>query len=846
MKFITKLIALLIAIWAVMPVNTALAEETTIIYVSTTGSDEGNGSWENPYLTLSKAVEASRSFDGKRIIRLRGGQYSITSTVNLNSSDTGLTIENTYGEAVELTGGKSIPCSLFTKVTDEAVLNRVISKSGRENLMQVYLPDAGITDYGTLRILGAAASVYFSPSLTYNDRHMSYARYPNDSYLYTKDIIRDGSETSNREVEFTLANNNRYTRWTQAKDIWALSYIAYDWAEMFAPLTIDFETGHMVTVTGGTYYAESGRRIKFMNLLEEIDIPEEHYIDRETGYLYIYPPEDMQQDGEFIFTTLNSRILRISGGSDITVRGIRFSGSLKDAIYASNSPDLKIDACEITNVGDYAITISSCQDAIVSNCYIHDVSGGGIKITGGNRTTLTPGNIRVENCHIERFMIQKRTYYPAVHIEGVGHTVSHCEINDSPHNGILFKGNEHTIEYNEFYELCNDSADVGAIYAGRNWTMRGNVIRYNYFHDMDLITNPTGMKSNAVYLDDCFASAEVYGNYFYNCSSVGLYGGGRYNTFENNIMIENDLPFVFDNRGLNWMSTSDSKMGLTGVPYKTGIWAETYPELVGIKDDQPEAPKHNIIKGNVIYKTPDYNIAAEVYEYGTVEDNITITDTSSFADYKNRDFTVLPDSEIYKKLPGFKTADFKSIGRYPYTYENQAPVPEISELKISGSSVSGNKLSVSYKFKSDGYYEGDTTVSWYISDSAAGPFVRISNNKTFTTTDSMRGRYLMAEVTPVNCEGIKGKAIFTAPFLVHRPTNGEALEITQTDNGISVKNKDSSPIKLAVFSPSYTENNGFKIMDNLTVSYTSILDFAEISCNENDIILTTDNLEPVK
>ena len=49
---------------------------------------------------------------------------------------------------------------------------------------------------------------------------------------------------------------------------------------------------------------------------------------------------------------------------------------------------------------------------------------------------------------------------------------------------IVFGGNEHLIEFNEIHDVCHESNDAGAIYGGRDWTMRGTVIRYNYFHDI--------------------------------------------------------------------------------------------------------------------------------------------------------------------------------------------------------------------------------------------------------------------------------------------------------------------------------------------------------------------------
>ncbi|MDY4975701.1 MAG: stalk domain-containing protein, partial [Clostridia bacterium] len=230
---------------------------------------------------------------------------------------------------------------------------------------------------------------------------------------------------------------------------------------------------------------------------------------------------------------------------------------------------------------------------------------------------------------------------------------------------ILYYGNNHTVEYNDVSKACMETSDQGAIYSGRNWTCRGNIIRYNYIHDMKMINTTTGMKIQAIYLDDMHSSTEVYGNVIYNVYAATLFGGGRNNTFRNNVMIDCEEPFRMDNRGLTWADTSEDSQMMTRlkeVPYTTGIWAETYPELVNILEDDPAVPKYNTITGNVSYRTPEYNLASEVIQYGTFENNITLKDTKAFADYKNKDFTILEDSEVYQKLPDFEPIPFSEIG----------------------------------------------------------------------------------------------------------------------------------------------------------------------------------------
>ena len=74
----------------------------TTIYVSISGSDGGDGSALHPFLTLHKAVAASRAIEAKPVtIVIRPGRYPQTSELTLTPADNGLTIEaETPGTAV--------------------------------------------------------------------------------------------------------------------------------------------------------------------------------------------------------------------------------------------------------------------------------------------------------------------------------------------------------------------------------------------------------------------------------------------------------------------------------------------------------------------------------------------------------------------------------------------------------------------------------------------------------------------------------------------------------------------------------------------------------------------------
>ena len=89
----------------------------------------------------------------------------------------------------------------------------------------------------------------------------------------------------------------------------------------------------------------------------------------------------------------------------------------------------------------------------------------------------------------------------------------------------------------------------------------------------------------AIYLDDFTSGTLVYGNICYRASRATLLGGGRDNTFENNIFIECDPSVHVDARGLGWakyyFENNNRFLDLMeAVNYKEPPYSEKYPNFL--------------------------------------------------------------------------------------------------------------------------------------------------------------------------------------------------------------------------------------------------------------------------
>jgi len=321
----------------------------------------------------------------------------------------------------------------------------------------------------------------------------------------------------------------------------------------------------------------------------------------------------------------------------------------------------RIIGCTLRNLGGWAINISGGSNNGVIGCDIYETGNGGISLSGGERKSLKPAKHFAENNHIHNYGRWNRMYQSAISIDGVGNRAGNNLIHNAPHMAISFGGNDHIIELNEIHSVCYESNDAGAIYAGRDWTMRGTVIRHNYMHH---INGFEGKGCVGVYLDDMFCGTKIYGNVFYKVTRAAFIGGGRDCLVENNIFVDCDPALHIDGRALNWANYHvDTTMPdrLLEMPYKDALWSERYPELIKILEDEPAAPKGNIIARNISQGGKWDEVYGDARPYVTFEDNLVDTDPHLIIQ-PPAGFQLRSDSPAFEL--GFKPIPYDNIGIY--------------------------------------------------------------------------------------------------------------------------------------------------------------------------------------
>jgi DNA invertase Pin-like site-specific DNA recombinase len=297
----------------------------------------------------------------------------------------------------------------------------------------------------------------------------------------------------------------------------------------------------------------------------------------------------------------------------------------------------------------------------VVGCDIYQAGQGGIHLEGDDRKTLTPAGHYADNNHVHHTARWDPVYQQGITAFGVGNSVTHNLIDHVPHIAIGFTGNDQVIEYNEIHSAVFQPNDAGAIYTSppdETWSMRGHRIRYNYLHDI------RGFRSKGcfgVYLDDCFSSADISGNVFYDVATAILIGGGRDNIIMNNMFIKCDRAFSIDARGLGWAKgVGDfTTKELIALNYKQPPWSIHYPELLNLLEDEPLAPKGNVVARNICWGGKWGSTEAKAVPFFTNTNNFLDTDPR----FRDAPSFQLEDDSPALKL-GFQRIPFEKIGLY--------------------------------------------------------------------------------------------------------------------------------------------------------------------------------------
>lgn len=616
------------------------------VYVSPQGLDSRVGSASAPVRTLARALEISRSRSKEAgvpcRISLAPGDYPVENTLELGSIDDGLTIDG--GGLARILGGKRITTG-WQIVTDSKVIAR-LNPNARGKVMFVNLRQAGLTP-GELRLRGFHdASPSSALELFMNGQPMQIARWPNAGQWATT-VAKVGEKSFSYE-------GDRPKSWKTPNDPWIFGYLHYDWCDTYDRAILVDPSARTVELSREPEYGiEAKRRFYFFNILEELDTPGEYFVDRPTDTLYFWPPSP-PANADMLASEVEGPIFHLKDAPHVLLKGLCLEAGRQGAILIEGGNDDRVESCLIRNFGTYGVAIHNGKNSGVAHCDLTGLGTRGIELIGGDRKTLTSGGLYAEDNHIWAYSRWPRTYQPGIAIEGVGVRVAHNLIEDAPHNAILLSGNDHRVEYNDIRRVCLETGDSGAVYMGRNLTMRGNQIRYNRFRDIVPTVTTEGAYTNvmSVYLDDQWCGTTIFGNVFEGKGTGIQIGGGRDNVVENNLFVDKDLALILDQRGKNW--AKDKEEGFRQEARELHVdkppYSSRYPRLASFfGEDVMTATGNAFVRNLVAGKRP-----------------FDFQDGLSPASLEYHDNVLIPNATLAQalaKVPvGFKAIPLSKIG----------------------------------------------------------------------------------------------------------------------------------------------------------------------------------------
>ena len=706
-KMLLVLLSICLLLSSVAPV--ALASEDKIyLYVAADGSENGDGSLTNPFSSIEKARDEIRRLKaaGKNpaegfVVYLRGGNYGIDKGIVFEAQDSGTSeapiVYATYpGEKATIVGGASIDAKHFVPLNNEDIRARVVDETAKNKIMQIDLGALGYTNFGENFLRGEYSYIAplptntpaNAPEIVVDGELMTLARYPNDGNMLIKEVIKEGfnkdslpSDISEEDKQAAVnecfiitPQDDRIKYWTKATDALMHGFWHFDWADQSVYIkNIDVENNTIESNIGSIYGVMKGQRFYVYNLPEEIDMPGEYYLDKNTNILYIYPPEGFKENSEIKISLLTDNILEVNGANHIDFKGIDFTTSRKSAVAINSGNNIRVMDANIEYTSDYAVKIENeARNCGVINCHIYEVDGG-VSLNGGVAESLTPGHNYVENCEIEAFSRITKTYRAAVSINGVENRVSNNEIHNGSHLAISFGGFDHLIENNEIYDVVKESDDMGAIYGGQTWLYRGLRVVGNYIHDITT-ESKQGVGISAVYLDGCQCDVTIEGNIVENVDGNAFWiNGGRDNVIKDNIVVNCktavkltcvDLDLFPYERRLNSIVKSSIWTNPEEELWKKEPFISRYPEMLQMFDDEPNIPKYNKVHRNLVVNSEEYKLEQLNENLLDMKNNYVTGKNPGFKDMMLGNYNLREDSIVFNEIPGFAVPDMSKMGRY--------------------------------------------------------------------------------------------------------------------------------------------------------------------------------------
>lgn len=561
----------------------------------------GGGAESNVVRSLEDARNRIRLWraaggTGGVTVRVDSGEYYLPETFELEPEDSGTAAGPVLYEAaglVRLIGG--------TKLTLPASWEK-----GEELVISVSAP---FVDPSLDARLSSNRPKF---DVIWKEKCLSLARWPDAS---TPDKAEDGwahlEAAPGDNVRDSFICRTLPSRLTENLDDAEVHVFSQPewWDEVIEISGYDDESGQIRLVRPANYPLEAGARFYLQNVRAALDSPGEWWFDAAESKIHLIAPEAGTSSTEVYISRIPT-LLKLHGVMHIAFRGFSWEGSTGDAIVLDDVAECEFTGNRVRLTGGWGVTAKTDKRLTLDGNMIANTGLGGVKLSGGDRYSLTPAQIIASDNTLTDLGRSVLCYMPAFQLEGVGITVVHNRISHLPHNAIMYSGNNHWIKSNVIEDVCRETSDVGAIYSGRDWGFRGTVIEGNVFRDIagmhlrkraeaDAGRPSARLGAHAIYLDDLIENTTIRHNVFENIKSAAIhFGGGSYHTVTGNYFVRVQRGLFISFRNTFQIQLERSRVFLAaGSPYFAA-----YPELTDRAVHAPLVPSHIRWENNYFFE----------------------------------------------------------------------------------------------------------------------------------------------------------------------------------------------------------------------------------------------------
>ncbi|UMB59194.1 right-handed parallel beta-helix repeat-containing protein [Lutibacter sp. A80] len=551
--------------------------ETIDIYVSPKGNNMNNGTKNNPFKTIEKALNNAqlikRSEHQNIRVHLLEGDYHLTETLLITPELNNISIIGEGVDKVTIKGSKIIDTKWepFT-----------------ENIMVTTVND-------TLKF----------DQLFINGQKQILARYPN--------YKENGGYWQGSAVD--AIDKERVVKWHNPKGGFVHALHKGRWGGFHYQITSVNKNGKLNLIGGHQNNRPSEMHPKYRmveNIFEELDSDKEWYLDKESNKLYLWKDDNIDFNKAKIEVTVLKHLIEIKGSlenpvKNINISGVKFEHASRTfmepyepllrsdwtiyrggALVLDVTKNITIKDCEFTNLGGNVIFVSGYnRNTKIAGNHIYNCGASAVSFVGdssavrspsfqyfqsvaiedmdtivGPKNELYPSNCSVENNLIHKIgRVEKQVAGVQISMAMKIH-VKNNSIYNVPRAGINISEGTwggHLIEYNDVFNTVLETSDHGSFNSwGRDrfWyhkrELTANLVKQNPTMPLWDAMHTTIIRNNRfkcdhgwdIDLDDGSSNYEIYNNL---CLNRGIkLREGYYRSVKNNIMVNNTFhPHVW-------------------------------------------------------------------------------------------------------------------------------------------------------------------------------------------------------------------------------------------------------------------------------------------------------------